>query len=412
MNASVRGSAARLSSAFVVAALSVLTASAQLNPTVKVLPKPQTSVPPECEQGLAPAVPRVIVAEAQPETKPARAVPPPSLDLKTQLRAVQLAAESGDRDAFKAALADARGAVDSYPRGGERNAANDVLNVYNDLERLWDYEFTSPTGAFFDSSTDFVSMMRRYPDYSRAIGNQTITVNGQTLYPTVETRKFLVAEASKRLANLGVRSPTRIVEVPPPTPAPQPRVTPQPPPVPRAVPEKPAVRKAERTTPRAAKPHRAPHKAARKPATKKAKPPVKIAEATKPSPKPRISEPVPQPVPQPAPPPVPMPTKMPAPVPSVAPAPSVAPPPPAAKPTTSAAEGGGATTSAPAPTPALPTDTMSKPATTETTATTATTAPAQTPAPASGGGRMNLLFAIILIIVGIGVLIILFRASD
>lgn len=52
---------------------------------------------------------------------------------------------------------------------------------------------------------------------------------------------------------------------------------------------------------------------------------------------------------------------------------------------------------------------MSKTETTETTATTATTAPV-TPAP--GGGRMNLLFAIILIIVGIGVLIILFRASD
>jgi hypothetical protein len=262
MNASVRGSAAWLSSAFVVA-LSALTASAQLNPTVKVLPKPQSSVPPECEQGLAPAVPRVIVAETQPETKPARAVPPPSLDLKTQLRGVQLAAESGNRDAFKAALADARPAVEAYPRGGERNAANDVLIVYNDLERLWDYEFTSPTGAFFDSSTDFVSMMRRYPDYARAIADQTLKVSGQTLYPTVETRKFLVAEAARRLANLGVRPPTRIVELPPPTPAPQPRVTPQPAPVPRTVPEKPAVRKAERTAPHAVKPHPAPHKAAR-----------------------------------------------------------------------------------------------------------------------------------------------------
>src|SRR5689334_17820001 len=120
----LRSSAASTSSAFVIAALMALSASAQLNPTVKVLPKPQTSVPPECEQGLAPAVPRAIIAEAAPtEPQPARAVPPPSLDLKTELRAVQLAAERNDRDAFKAALADARRLVDSYPRGGERNAA-------------------------------------------------------------------------------------------------------------------------------------------------------------------------------------------------------------------------------------------------------------------------------------------------
>src|SRR6266480_2255328 len=132
MSERVRGSAT-LSSAFVVA-LGVLSASAQLNPTVKVLPKPQIQVPPECEQGLAPAVPRVIVAEAAEEMKPARAVPPPSLDLKTQLRAVQLAAERGDRDAFKAALAAVRDAVSAFPRGGERNAANDVVSVYSDLE--------------------------------------------------------------------------------------------------------------------------------------------------------------------------------------------------------------------------------------------------------------------------------------
>ena len=125
----LRRSAASLSSAFVVAALMAFTASAQLNPTVKVLPKPQASVPTECEQGLAPAVPRAIVAEAPVETQPARAVPPPSLDLKTELRAVQIAAERNDRDAFKAALADARRAVDSYPRGGERTAANDVMVV-------------------------------------------------------------------------------------------------------------------------------------------------------------------------------------------------------------------------------------------------------------------------------------------
>src|SRR5689334_19571480 len=123
--------------ALVVAACAFC-ASAQLNPTVTVLPKPQTMVPPECAEGLAPATPRVV-PEPQPAEEPRRTPAPPSLDLKTRLRAVQVAAEQNDRDAFKAALADARSAVSSYPAGGERTAANDVISVYSDLERLWDY---------------------------------------------------------------------------------------------------------------------------------------------------------------------------------------------------------------------------------------------------------------------------------
>src|SRR6266540_226335 len=267
-------------SAFVVAALGVLSASAQLNPTVKVLPKPQAAVPPECEQGLAPAQPRVIIAEtATEEAKPARAAEPPALDLKTRLRAVQVAAEHNDRDAFRAALADARSAVASYPAGGERSAANDVVSVYNDLERLWDYQFTSPTGAFFDSSTDFVGMMRRYPDYTKFIGDQTLNVSGQIVYPTAETRQFLVAEAARRLERLGVRTPTRITQAPPPAPKPQPRVEPVPKPVP-----KPRIAAVPRhRPPRAAAPHR------------RKKPPVKIAQAAPTPPQPRVSQPTPQP---------------------------------------------------------------------------------------------------------------------
>src|SRR5438128_4486133 len=249
----VRGPA-KLSSAFVVAALSVLSASAQLNPTVKVLPKPQSTVPPECEQGLAPAVPRIIVAETQTEEpKPPRAAAPQSLDLKTRLRGVQVAAERNDRDAFKAALADARSATASYPAGGERSAANDVLNVYSDLERLWDYQFTSPTGGFFDSSTDFVAMMRRYPDYARFIRDLTLTVGGQTVYPTPETRQFLTAEAARRLERLGVRTPTRITEIPR---RPAPRVEPAPQPAPRPVPRSVAAPKKPPTKHAA---HAAPH---------------------------------------------------------------------------------------------------------------------------------------------------------
>ncbi|HUJ12846.1 MAG TPA: hypothetical protein VL284_03565, partial [Thermoanaerobaculia bacterium] len=281
----MRGRAATLSSAFVVAVFGAASVFAQLNPTVKVLPKPQTSVPPECEEGLAPAAPRVIIAENPTEEK--KPLPPPTLDLKTRLRAVQIAAEQNDRDAFKAALADARAAVAAYPPGGERNAANEVLGVYNDVERLWDYQFSSPIGAFFDATSDIASMMRRYSDYSAVIADQTITANGQTIYPTEETRKFLIADAARRLDRLGVRTPTRITELPP---VPVPRATP----APRVErePHRPQAKPTPSPRPRVAtKKPPATHEHAKKPTTK-------IARAT---PKPAMPRIMPQPVPEPEP---------------------------------------------------------------------------------------------------------------
>jgi hypothetical protein len=355
----------------IVAALGVFTASAQLNPTVKVLPRPQMAVPPECEQGLAPAQPRVMVTETPaPEPQPARAAAPPSLELKTRLRNVQAAAEQGNRDAFKSTVEDARSAMASYPRGGERDAANDVLSVYNDLERLWDYSLSSPTGAFFDASTDtgamLVNMMRRYPDYSKSISDSTLNIGGQVIYPTRETRQFLIAEAARRLGRLGVRTPTRITEMPPPQVAPAPQPT----------------RPVVRPTTKKPTPAKVAH-APRRPHTRK---PVRIAQATVTPPQPRRVEPAPVA-------PAPTPTPVPAPVPAPTPQPVVPTPP--------------TVTTVP---PTTTTESAIATATeTPTTTTAATTTAATKPQP---GGRMNLLFAVILIIIGIGVLIILFRASD
>ena len=73
----------------------------------------------------------------------------------------------------------------------------------------------------------------------------------------------------------------------------------------------------------------------------------------------------------------------------------------------------------PTPTATQPAPAMTQPAATATQsapAETATTAPSKTttnpPAAQQSGGRVNLLFAVILIVVGIGVLIVLLRASD
>jgi hypothetical protein len=365
-----------------ISAFGVLSAFGQLNPTVKVLPKAQSPVPAECAEGLAPAAPRVIIAEAQPPAvAPANVPAPPSTDLKGRLRRLQIAAEGDDRDEFEAALADAKTAVAAYPLGGERDVANDVIQVYSDLARLWDYAFSSPTGSFFDSTSEngaLLTMMRRYPDYAKSISDSTLNVGGQIVYPTRETRRFLAAEASKRLGRLGLRTAARVTTPPPRTPEPQPRVM---------QPAKP-------------KPKPKPVQIAHRQVTHRAPKPKKIAEATPPPGPPIVSTPTT--------------TAAPAPVkPSTSKTPTTA--------TTASEATASEATASEAPPPTTTT------ATAATTSTTATEAPPFTTAetsettatqstapqkPQESGGRMNLLFAIILIVIGIGVLIVLFRASD
>jgi len=381
----------RLFATIAVAMLCAVSAFAQLNPRVNVLPRPQSPVPGECEEGLAPAQPRTPLLAQTPAVPqpPATPIAPPTLDLETKLRAVEAAAQSGDRETFKSALAAAHAAIAAYPPGGERNAASDVVRIYDDLERLWDYAFTSPSGAFFDASTeggDLLTMLRRYPGFENALADATLNVNGTVVYPTAESRTFLTAEASRRLTRLGVKMPERYAEVPPqpasvtkappppPQPKPQPRIAHREakPPAPHAMP---ATRL--RTTPHAAKrgtPHAAPHAVTQRP-----KPATKVARAETARPNSRVAKPTPAPG---------------APLPPITPEPA---------PTTATTPTAIATT--PSSTEVPPAATASTPA-----PTTSTMNPA---APASrSSGRVNLLFAIILIVVGIGVLIVLLRASD
>jgi hypothetical protein len=349
-----------------ISACALFGQSVPLNPTVKVLPNARTVVPADCFEGGA-RVP--VIAEAAPPPLTAATAPaPPSADLRSRIRRVQSAAERDDRDEFKAALADARAAVGSYPTGGERDAANEVIQVYSDLEKIWDYAFASPSGAFFDAGSDggsLINIVRRYPDYNRFIKDSTLTIGGQTVYPTRETRRFLVAEATKRLTRLGVRMPTRVAERPPvvPAPTPVPKTTSKPPA------SKPATSVA-RTTPA----HRRPMKKKSEAAT--VAPPLKPPTTTTAQaglPAPHRETPT-----------------------TTTPPPEKVPPPPT---TTSAPLVARTTTAAPATTT---TSEISQPA------DSTTVGQQQQPT----GGRMNLLFAVILIIVGIGVLIVLFRASD
>jgi hypothetical protein len=359
-----------------VVAAAAFSASAQtreLNPTVKVLARAQSPVPAECATD--PATVPALEAEA-PALEPGTAAPPPSSDLRTSLRRLQVAAEVNDYAVFKSALAEARRAAAAHPAGGERNAANDALQVFGDIGRVWDYAMTSPTGSFFDATTQggsLLNTMKRYPDYGRAIADQTITSGGRTLYPAPETRRFLARESARRLTRLGVSTPARVARGAQPEPAPRRIATPPP------------VKK--------------PLKVAAKPPTTP-KPAVKTAKATPPA-APKIKA-TPLPKPKPAAPP---PGKV-AETSTIPPGPPIVSTPQPTAPTT--------TSAAPTPTtPAATTDTTGSSPTDTTLTAAPDTAATTTSVPAEKqNGNMNLILAVVLILVGIGVLVVLFRASD
>jgi hypothetical protein len=384
--------------AVVAAAFSLSAQTSSLNPTVKVLARPQSPVPADCATDLSTTAPAI---EPEPQAlEPANASVPPSNDLRASLRRLQVASEGDDYAAFKSALAEARRAAASHPPGGERNAANEALQVFTDIGRVWDYAMASPAGSFFDGTVQngsLLSALKRYPEYGRTIAGETLVVGDKTLYPTRETRRFLARESSRRLSRLGVSTPARVAQGAQPEAWPH-RATATPP-----AKTKPAQVPKTKPTPKTTEASAAP---------KPHKPAVKIAKATpKPKPPHIASTPVPKPKPA-APPPV-----------KIAATQTMPTPPPVVT-TTIAAPPVPTTTTAAVSTQPPPTTTTAPPATdttattstttsaTDTTATADTAATSTAPPAEKQNGNMNLLLAVVLILVGIGVLVILFRASD
>ena len=186
----------KLPVAVLVSVFAATVAAAQLNPTVQRLPRPSGPVPPECERGLLPAAaPRIDVGEMQEPQVPAAvaaSTPPATRSLRAELQEVQTAAGRGDRTRFREALARAKATLAGYPAGGERTAAAAAVRVWDDIDRLWTYQIESPTGAFFDQSSDVYRIVSTYPGYEEAIRRQTFTTAGRRIYPSVESRALLV----------------------------------------------------------------------------------------------------------------------------------------------------------------------------------------------------------------------------
>jgi hypothetical protein len=393
--------------AFSAPAFSAYAQTSALNPTVKVLARPQSPVPAECATDLSATAPAV---ETEPQPAPDQVIKsvPPSNDLRASMRRLQVTAEGDDYSAFKTALNDARRAAASHPPGGERNAANDALQVFADIGRVWDYAMSSPSGSFFDGTVQggsLLSTLKSYPDYGKTIAGDTLTVGDKTLYPTRETRRFLARESSRRLSRLGVSTPARVAQ------GLQPEAWPHRPTATPPAPKKSTQAAAKTPTKTGSTPKTAQVSAAPKPHQTKQKPAEKTAKATTtPKPKTPAVEAPPIPKTNPVPPVKVAATTTVAPQPPVVTTTTAAPPPPVPTTTTAAAATPPTTTTATTTTAAPATDTTVT-STSDTaasdTATTTTAPPAE-----KQNGNMNLLLAIVLILVGIGVLVILFRASD
>lgn len=387
------------------ASLTLIGASRPLNPLVPRMANENAVRLAECAEGAAPApMPRIEVADL-PDLPEPPVTAPPSSGLRTQLRDAQTALTRDDRPSFDAALARARNTLSDYPAGGEKNAAQNVVRVYEDVAVLWDAQFSSP---FFGEESAAYRAANGYSGWSEAIRRQILVDDrDRRFYPARESRQFLATVAATRLERLGVKTPSaaspRVVEREDPNaalPSVQPRRRPG------KVETHASAEPRRSSTPRSSA-SRSSSSTSRSstrsstPSSASSSAPPRSTATPKPSPV-RTATPAPTPV-------IPPPVREPAPPSTTIPTETVAT-------ETSSTETSSTETSSPiVEEPPSATDTMM----TETTATTdsvapatdstATTATVSEPEPVAR--KRNLVIPLLLILVGIGVLIVLFRTS-
>lgn len=201
-----------------VASLLLLGASDPLNPLVMRSALPSGAAPADCADGVSsvPLSPRVEIAEVpMPAEVPAApgaassstAAAPPSGSLRESLRATQDALARNDRAAFDAALLDVKQRLDGFPRGGERSAAEELVRIWSDTARVWDAQFESP---FFGEDSPLYATVNAYPGYGAAMKDRLLVdARGQKFYPADETRDFLSRLASTRLGGKSAPTPSQ-----------------------------------------------------------------------------------------------------------------------------------------------------------------------------------------------------------
>ena len=213
---------------------------------------------------------------------PPAIVPEPVRSAADAFRRIRRALSSNDLILFRSLLTAARSFADGMPIGGERNTLRRLLLISADLETVWSYASSQSFGSFYDDESlagvhDHLSA--DYPGYAPFIDQyRVIDRDGRILYPTAETRAFL-------LQKLNTLSFPPAASARPKTPASPAatagRTTHSAPPIPRARSARPASRattvgtkKRSPTSPPHAQPKRGKHAVA--------KPPVRSVKKTLP----------------------------------------------------------------------------------------------------------------------------------
>jgi len=193
-----------------VALVSLVGATTPLKPLVVRNEQNFGPIPAECEQGISPApVLRVDLSQVPlpPPPVPPENVPPPSGELRGALDAAQSALARNDRPAFDESLAAARTLLADYPAGAERRVAEDLVRVYDAASRLWDAQYQSP---FFAEGSPEHQLVSGFPGYAEAVRRSIWTDGGgNRFYPAAESRDFLTRIAAERLQRLGINSTSR-----------------------------------------------------------------------------------------------------------------------------------------------------------------------------------------------------------
>jgi hypothetical protein len=181
-------------------------ASPALTPRVTKAASARGDVASDCNESLAPpSTPRVVVAEI-PLARPASMdlTPPPSGDLRASLRDAQDALRRNDRPLFDTSLTRARRLLAAWPPGAERRAAEELVRIYDDAANVWNLQFESP---FFDETSPVYQRLNGYPGWRDAVRRSMLRDDEEhTFYPAGESRTFLATLAAERLRTLGIRA--------------------------------------------------------------------------------------------------------------------------------------------------------------------------------------------------------------
>jgi hypothetical protein len=119
--------------------------------------------------------------------------------------------DANDFRRFEAALAVAKWLADTMPLGAQRNALRRSILVYEDVDAIWSFAVRDRYGAYFND--DSLPGMRDrlnadYPGYEAFIaGYRVADRKGNALYPTAETRAFLLKQLAPPAKKVTTRPP-------------------------------------------------------------------------------------------------------------------------------------------------------------------------------------------------------------